>query len=153
MGYFSAFPRLVPRVEAVKRAGRGAFDLYAKLRGPYHSYHCVPPPFVLLFRSAAFGPFLFSSLVLSVIPARMISHGLASKASEDHTLTLCCICNCSSPCLAKRMLRQSRLGPGYFCLFILMTKGSTGLSLIYYHRALLEVEAHTCKAVSRDLAR
>jgi hypothetical protein len=92
----------------------------------------------LLFRSAAFGLFLFSglfvslvyyaestvrwfvvrekhcwmaadsadkfkrtgrsSLVLSVIPARMISHGLASKASEDHTLTLCCICNCSSPC-------------------------------------------------------
>jgi hypothetical protein len=43
MGYFSAFPRLVPRVEAVKKAGRGAFDLYAKLRGPYHSYHCVPP--------------------------------------------------------------------------------------------------------------
>jgi len=107
MGYFSAFPRLVPRGEGVKRAGRGAFDLYAKVARPYHS--------LTLCSSPSFCPFFFSSVVLSVIPARMISHGLASKASEGHTLTLCC----SSPCLAKRMLRQSRL-----CLFVLMTKGS-----------------------------
>lgn len=104
MGYFYRFSASRSfRGEEVKRGGRGTFDLYAKFAPPYRSLSlCSSRP---SFCSSAQHLALFfsrlPSLVLSVIPARMISHGLASRASEDHALTLCC--SSPAPGLANRM--------------------------------------------------
>lgn len=45
---FSRFPVSRSEGGGVKRAGKDAFDLYAKLSRRTIPYHCAPPPFVLL---------------------------------------------------------------------------------------------------------